>query len=212
MIYEKIDYLLDKKQINRKYMCNELNIPYSTYANMCARKSESISMKVIVKISKYFNVTVDYLMRDDFPLEPIMYKNDKIQELQVQKLPQDKEELLNNYDKLNTQGKEEASKRVEELTHMEKYTNTEQKDECPIDHDIARKYFLHIDKKTNQPVFSIPFWEVLEEIRKNSDTVTEQLIAYGGSGNFSREISREEAEIKKKAIEEVLNNKKDNEL
>ena len=95
---------------------------------------------------------------------------------------------------------------------MKKYTNIEQKDECPIDHDIARKYFLYIDKKTNQPVFSIPFWDVLEEIRKNSDTVTEQLIAYGGSGNFLREISREEAEIKKKAIEEALNNKEDNEL
>ncbi len=36
------------------------------------------------------------------------------------------EKLLDSYDKLNVTGKQEAAKRVEELTHIDKYTSKEE--------------------------------------------------------------------------------------
>lgn len=100
-------------------MCIKTDIPYSTYSNMHTRKSESISMRAIVKISNFFNVTVDYLMDDTIPLEPILYKNNSNVQIVI---PKDKKELLNSYDKLNTLGQEKAIERVEELTQIPKYT------------------------------------------------------------------------------------------
>ena len=122
LIYKKIDNLLQKKQINRKEMCIETNIPYSTYSNMYTRKSESISMRAIVKMSNFFNVTVDYLMRDDLPIEPILYKSDNIPTPSYKEITQDKQILLSSYDKLNSKGQEKAIERVEELTQIPKYT------------------------------------------------------------------------------------------
>ena len=74
-IYDKIEYLIKSNNISRKDMCKGANIGYGTYTSMLNRRSERILMDTIISISIFFNVTVDYLMDNDIPLEPILYKN-----------------------------------------------------------------------------------------------------------------------------------------
>lgn len=117
-IYDKIEYLIKYNNISRKDMCEGANIGYGTYTSMFNRRSERILMDTIISISIFFNVTVDYLMDDTIPLEPILYKNNSnVQTI----IPKDKQELLNLYDKLNTLGQEKAIERIEELTEIPKY-------------------------------------------------------------------------------------------
>ncbi len=118
-IYDKIEYLIKYNNISRKDMCQGANIGYGTYTSMFNRRSERILMDTIISISIFFNVTVDYLMDDNIPIEPILYKNNSNIQAIVSK---DKQILLNSYDKLNSLGKNEAKKRIDELTQIEKYT------------------------------------------------------------------------------------------
>lgn len=64
-IYEKIDYLIDRKGITRKFLCNEIGVSYNTLNSMIKRNSGSISVDTIRDIANFFNVSIDYLMRDE---------------------------------------------------------------------------------------------------------------------------------------------------
>ncbi len=65
-IYDKIDLKLKQKNSNRKKMCLELNIPYSTLTSFYQKKSSNISLKTLKDIANYLNCSTDYLIKDVF--------------------------------------------------------------------------------------------------------------------------------------------------
>lgn len=65
LFYDKIDYLCRVNKINRKQMCEGIELSYNTYNSMLRRKSTNITLDVIEKIANFFNVSVDYLVRDE---------------------------------------------------------------------------------------------------------------------------------------------------
>ncbi|MBS5308774.1 helix-turn-helix transcriptional regulator [Clostridium sp.] len=71
----------------------------------------------IYKIAKALDVNEAWLMGYDVPME-------RINQLNKLEVTNDELDLLNNYNKLNDLGKKEASKRVAELTEINKYSKS----------------------------------------------------------------------------------------
>lgn len=75
-------------------------------------------MPKIDLLCHYFNISRSDLMEDHSGVEPS-------EELALS-LPSDESDLLNDFRKLNSLGKEEAAKRVHELTELNRYTEKEE--------------------------------------------------------------------------------------
>ena len=60
-MYEKFKALLEKKHITAYQFCKETGISESTVAMWKSRKT-AISVKHLLKISRYFGVDVDYFL------------------------------------------------------------------------------------------------------------------------------------------------------
>lgn len=68
MIGERIKSLRESKGYNMRQMAAALNLPYTTYVNYEKGAREPNSEQLIL-ISKYFGVSIDYLMgRTDIPV------------------------------------------------------------------------------------------------------------------------------------------------
>lgn len=82
--------------------------------------------KNIYKIAKAMNVNEEWLLGFDVPMERT--NNDVgpsvASDGSFVKISEDKKTLLTNYDKLNSLGRQEAVKRVKELTYLDMYTET----------------------------------------------------------------------------------------
>lgn len=61
--YSRIDYLLKKRKVTRKAMCEEIGVPYNTYNSMLKRRSGSFDIETLRKISDYLGVSIDFLVR-----------------------------------------------------------------------------------------------------------------------------------------------------
>ena len=110
--------LREQKQISMDKMCEDLNNVYdvsiakSTISKWENGKAEPSLANARI-LTKYFNVTLDYLLG----LE-------KQESYNFNKLSKEETTLLENYNKLNALGKKEANKRVAELTEINRYLNT----------------------------------------------------------------------------------------
>lgn len=94
-----------EKRLLQKDLSGILGVGINQIQNYEYGKQEPNIDKLII-LAKTFNVSLDYLICGELPNQP----DDP-----------DKRKLNNNYDKLNSFGKEEANKRVSELTEMPKY-------------------------------------------------------------------------------------------
>lgn len=110
-----IKQLRSKKNVSMDKMCEDFQKKYdvslvkSTISKWENNRAEP-SLTNAKLIADYFGVTLDYFLG--------------IEQYDVS-ISEDEKELLNNYDKLNDLGKHEALKRVEELTFIDKYVDTE---------------------------------------------------------------------------------------
>ncbi|WP_113886255.1 helix-turn-helix domain-containing protein [Clostridium butyricum] len=121
--------LREQKQISMDKMCEDLNNVYdvsiakSTISKWENGKAEPSLANARI-LTKYFNVTLDYLLG----LE-------KEESYNFNKLSKEETTLLENYNKLNALGKKEANKRVAELTEINRYLNTTTTDEITATKD-----------------------------------------------------------------------------
>ena len=115
----RLKYIMVLKKMRQIDILNAC-IPYCQQYNVKMNKSD-ISQYVSGKVEpnqeklfilgKALNVSEAWLMGFDVPIERYSHEtNEQI-------------EILNYYDQLNDIGKKEAIKRIEELTHIQKYTN-----------------------------------------------------------------------------------------
>ncbi|MGI6279559.1 MAG: helix-turn-helix domain-containing protein [Acutalibacteraceae bacterium] len=66
-IYDLIEELCIKKNINITTMCRECNIPRSTLTDYKKGRIKSLSLDTLCKIADYFGVTVEYLCGAPLP-------------------------------------------------------------------------------------------------------------------------------------------------
>lgn len=116
--------LRDEKDISMDKMIDDLKDLYSiSIAKSTISKWENNkadpSMENAKLLCNYFNVSLDYLLG----LSKYKNKEEELNSNKFQNYNSLENELTSSYNKLNDLGKKEAVKRVEELTHIDKYKN-----------------------------------------------------------------------------------------
>ena len=62
---EKLDVLMTEKGINKSQLSRLSGIPYMTIVNFYEKGTENIKRSTLIKLSRFFEVTVDYLIVDE---------------------------------------------------------------------------------------------------------------------------------------------------
>jgi len=62
---EKLDVLMTERSVNRSQLARLSGIPYMTIVNFYEKGTENIKRSTLVKLSRFFDVTVDYLAIDE---------------------------------------------------------------------------------------------------------------------------------------------------
>ena len=62
---EKLDILMSERGINKSQLSRLSGIPYMTIVNFYEKGTENIKRSTLIKLSRYFDVTVDYLIVDE---------------------------------------------------------------------------------------------------------------------------------------------------
>lgn len=102
------------KDLTQEQLAKELNVSRSTIG-MYENASREPDYETLEKIADYFNVDIDYLIgrTNKTTIIPESYFSHQ----------DDTPKILQHYNKLNEIGKQEAVKRVEELTYIPLYSN-----------------------------------------------------------------------------------------
>ena len=140
-IGKKIKSARDLKSITLDEIASRVGVAKSTIQRYETGKIEKPKLPVIESIANALEVNPAWLIGKSEAMEPIK-----------EKLPK----ILDYYNSLNDLGKHEATKRVEELTYIEKYTKSEP------EHLMADA--AHADEKIKNPTS-----EMLQEEEKIMD-------------------------------------------
>lgn len=112
---EMINIIKKKKGITTKQLSEKSNIPVGTLNKILTGVTKNPAYETIFTLANALECPVD------------MFCNDTTEEKLIHNvLSKEEAILLENYNKLNTLGKDEANKRVAELTEINKYTYVEQ--------------------------------------------------------------------------------------
>lgn len=102
---EFLKEMISNTGLSMKAFASEVGIPYTTLRSMLERGIENASVNNVIKVCKALNISIEQL-----------YEMNK-----SSSLSRDEKKLLSNYNKLNELGKQEANKRIEELTEINRY-------------------------------------------------------------------------------------------
>lgn len=107
-------------------VAEKLNKNRATIYRYESNEIENLPINILEPLANVLNTTPAYLMG----WEDTSSKSNPNNEIQLStsdktNLRTDEENLLKNYNKLNTNGKSEANKRIHELTEINKYTDSQ---------------------------------------------------------------------------------------
>lgn len=63
---EKLDYLMARDHLNKHTLSQESGIPYTTIVGFYERGYGNTKLSTIQKLCDFFNVSLDYMARDDY--------------------------------------------------------------------------------------------------------------------------------------------------
>ena len=61
---EKLDQLMKERGLNRAELSEQADIPYTTIVNFYAKGTENVKRSTLIKLSRFFDVSMDYLADD----------------------------------------------------------------------------------------------------------------------------------------------------
>ena len=64
-LIDKLDILMKEKEINKKELSRQAKIPYTTIVNFYEKGTDNVKLSTLLKLSRYFSVTLDYIADDD---------------------------------------------------------------------------------------------------------------------------------------------------
>lgn len=111
---KKLLEILNSRKISVYQLSKETSIPSTTLHAIIKRDSNNVNMDTIQKIADYLGMSVDDLL--GFNTKRMVADGKKLLEDSKEAL------LVSKYRELNSDGKSEAIKRVDELTEIKKYT------------------------------------------------------------------------------------------
>lgn len=119
MFLDKLNFLMREKKINKHILAMESGIPYTTIDSFYKKGYENTKLSTLIKLCEYFNVSLDYLMKDDDYSNSVnsetLYNNDG------EKLTSTETQLIENYRSLNEDGREKIFDYVEDLITSGRY-------------------------------------------------------------------------------------------
>ncbi|EGT3815320.1 XRE family transcriptional regulator [Clostridioides difficile] len=65
---EKIDKLLNSKNITKSQLSKESGIPYTTISGFYVKGTDNVKLSTLKKLADYFQCSLDYLVYDDVGL------------------------------------------------------------------------------------------------------------------------------------------------
>lgn len=110
--YEILLAIMEEKSLTIPDVAKLTGLADSTVRSIISRKTKNVSLEVAFKMSNGLDVS----------LERLNGENEKKEDYKEITLNKDEKKLLHNFNKLNDLGRKEAHKRVDELTHISKYT------------------------------------------------------------------------------------------
>lgn len=69
-LLEKIDYLLNQKNLNKRQLSIQADIPYSTIANWYKRGFDGMTLTVFKKLCTFFEVDMTSMAYDELEIKP----------------------------------------------------------------------------------------------------------------------------------------------
>lgn len=153
-IINRISLLLAGRE--QKELTNYLGLKSVAFSEWKSGKSKSYR-KYLIEIAEFFNVSLDYLVYG--------------KENQATTLNTDEQELLDNYRQLTSDDKEEASKRVQELTTQDTSIK-----EYETDHLISRSSISKMNGYENRLLnaFRTLSYEEQIELAVRAETMSEK--------------------------------------
>lgn len=126
---EKLDYLMDLRGINKSVLSKESGVPYTTIDGFYKKGYEKAKLPTVQRLAKYFNVTLDYLIRDE--ITDINYGKSHGFEVNYDEMI-----LIKKYRSLTPTGKETVEKTIANLLKYEtKLKNKDDKSELLAAHN-----------------------------------------------------------------------------
>lgn len=122
--------LMDSQNMTYTQLANHIGVSRSTVSMWMSYKSFPRT-EMLDRIANYFNVPVESLLAEtkndtQFHVLDIIKELEEVgainKETLRNSLSKEESELLSSFNVLNSSGKQEAIKRVEELTEIKKYT------------------------------------------------------------------------------------------
>ena len=113
---EKLDTLMAQKGLNRKTLSEVSGVPYTTIIGFYAKGYEGTRMSTVKSLAHFFNVSTDYLIRDE-----ITDPNYGLSAPADQVLAPDERQLVTDYRAFNEEGKETVRDYVADLADNPKY-------------------------------------------------------------------------------------------
>lgn len=92
---EKLDYLMAREKLNKHTLAQQSGIPYTTIVGFYERGYGNTKLSTVQKLCEFFDVSLDYLMRDSYtnPYDsPSAFDDDEIR-------------MIDNYRQLSPEGK-----------------------------------------------------------------------------------------------------------
>ena len=102
-----LNQLIKLRGTNVNELSQKIGVAPTTIYSLIKRDSKKVDIEILIKLSKALNVTAEYFYNCEMSNNTLNNKETI---------------LLEHYNKLNEKGKDEAIKRVSELTEIKKYT------------------------------------------------------------------------------------------
>lgn len=75
---EKLDYLKGREKLNNNTLSQKTGIPYTTIDSFYKKGYKNMKFETLEKLSRFFNVSLDYLMNDDITDEKYGINSDEV--------------------------------------------------------------------------------------------------------------------------------------
>lgn len=119
---DRLKSILDIRRMSIKQLSELTAVPYRTLYKIITKETKEPSVNIMIKIAKALGMTTDELIFGNEANTHTYITKENINS--KTRHPADKEmKLLKTFNCLNDIGKNEAQKRVEELTLIDKYSN-----------------------------------------------------------------------------------------
>lgn len=117
---DKLNEFLKEKNITKSQLSKESGVPYTTIDGFYKKGTDNVKLSTLKKLADYFKCSLDYLVDDKIEISNSEEENKETNQNE-DAISIEEHKLLKNFNKLNKTGKDEAIKRVEELTYINKY-------------------------------------------------------------------------------------------